>query len=563
MDDAEELDHVVSDQHREFMAARSAESDLDLAFRLQMEEAMAASLALLPSSSASASAAAAPSSSSAVAIAGKGEGDGGDLVFVLGLQALELERFRQERKDSEETQAERRRVADDLRRRAHDGRFAHDILMMPDEEWDEFGDDFERPMWPGPGPGAAATARRRSRSGSTSRGWRKPMPAEATSREMLETKALIEGLNAAISLGIKRINVFSDYKVLYNHLTGKWIVRQRKVANTINQVSLLQRKFEGYRMFLLPRNHVKYVFKFAKDVIDSQITKKADVSPSKNTKETCIICLEATDSSEMFAVDGCSHHFCFSCMKQHAEVKLLHGMLPSCPHDGCNMKLNVESSRKFLSPKLLEIMTQRIKEESIPAAEKVYCPNPKCSALMSLDEAMRPQQESSSSKKPFVDTSGLRVCIKCNGPFCIKCKVLWHDQMSCYDYKRLHPHPRPEDAKLQSLARQKLWRQCTKCNNMIELAEGCFHMTCRCGHEFCYTCGKEWKDKRATCSCPLWEEGNILYDDTEDEDDDEDFFNDEDEDEDDEYDFHGWHHITDHNRVYYGNNYNNYDRRRY
>ncbi|OAY68784.1 hypothetical protein ACMD2_13068 [Ananas comosus] len=403
MDDAEELDHVVSDQHREFMAARSAESDLDLAFRLQMEEAMAASLALLPSSSASASAAAAPSSSSAVAIAGKGEGDGGDLVFVLGLQALELERFRQERKDSEETQAERRRVADDLRRRAHDGRFAHDILMMPDEEWDEFGDDFERPM---------GRARARARGdGEAEEPFRlyfkgmasakeegssvifgaigvavcdprdnlvlkiqKPMPAEATSREMLETKALIEGLNAAISLGIKRINVFSDYKVLYNHLTGKWIVRQRKVANTINQVSLLQRKFEGYRMFLLPRNHVKYVFKFAKDVIDSQITKKADVSPSKNTKETCIICLEATDSSEMFAVNGCSHHFCFSCMKQHAEVKLLHGMLPSCPHDGCNMKLNVESSRKFLSPKLLEIMTQRIKEESILQPRKSIAP---------------------------------------------------------------------------------------------------------------------------------------------------------------------------------------------
>lgn len=36
----------------------------------------------------------------------------------------------------------------------------------------------------------------------------------------------------------------------------------------------------------------------------------------------------------------------------------------------------------------------------------------------------------------------------------------------------------------------------------------CF--VCRCGYEFCYTCGAEWKDKKATCSCPLWEERNIL-----------------------------------------------------
>ena len=32
----------------------------------------------------------------------------------------------------------------------------------------------------------------------------------------------------------------------------------------------------------------------------------------------------------------------------------------------------------------------------------------------------------------------------------------------------------------------------------------------RCGHEFCYTCGKEWTEKKATCSCLLWDEPNII-----------------------------------------------------
>ena len=40
-----------------------------------------------------------------------------------------------------------------------------------------------------------------------------------------------------------------------------------------------------------------------------------------------------------------------------------------------------------------------------------------------------------------------------------------------------------------------------------------FPIYCRCGYEFCYTCGAEWKNKKATCSCPLWEEQNILNDD--------------------------------------------------
>jgi hypothetical protein len=53
-----------------------------------------------------------------------------------------------------------------------------------------------------------------------------------------------------------------------------------------------------------------------------------------------------------------------------------------------------------------------------------------------------------------------------------------------------------------------------------------FTLYYRCGYEFCYTCGKEWKDKKATCSCPLWEEGYIWNEDSEEEDDD--FFDDED-----------------------------------
>jgi hypothetical protein len=53
---------------------------------------------------------------------------------------------------------------------------------------------------------------------------------------------------------------------------------------------------------------------------------------------------------------------------------------------------------------------------------------------------------------------------------------------------------------------------------------------CRCGYEFCYKCGAEWKDKKATCSCPLWEEDNIWLEDRhaeseeDEEDEDDDFY---------------------------------------
>lgn len=198
-----------------------------------------------------------------------------------------------------------------------------------------------------------------------------------------------------------------------------------------------------------------------------------------NLKETCAICLEDLDTNRIFSVDDCLHRYCFSCMKQHVEVKLLHGMLPTCPHDKCKSELRIDSCRTFLTPRLIEIMTQRLKEASIPVTEKVYCPYPKCSALMSKSEAL----EYSKSSIVGAERSGARKCLKCNGHFCINCKVPWHNMMTCFDYKRRNPCSQ-EEAKLKNLAATNLWRQCVKCNHMIELTAGCYHMTCRYG---CWT----------------------------------------------------------------------------
>ncbi|CAI9776429.1 unnamed protein product [Fraxinus pennsylvanica] len=148
-------------------------------------------------------------------------------------------------------------------------------------------------------------------------------------------------------------------------------------------------------------------------------------------------------------------------------------------------------------------MTQRIKEARVPVTERIYCPNSRCSTLMSKREAL----EFSEMKGKI----GAGKCIKCYQSFCVNCKVNWHENMSCYDYKSSHIYSCSEDAALDSLAKKERWRQCKKCSNMIELAVGCFHITCRCGYEFCYTCGMEWKGKTPTCTCPIWEHRYIIH----------------------------------------------------
>jgi len=202
---------------------------------------------------------------------------------------------------------------------------------------------------------------------------------------------------------------------------GIWYVKQKKVADMVDQVVSILEEFEQCEIALVRRSEVGYVLKLARDSIVAQIAKALAIDTSKGKRETCTICLEDTDVSKIHTVEGCVHRFCFSCMKEHVRVKLLHGTLPSCPQDGCTTKLSVEGSKIFLSSQLLQIMVEveRIREGQIPPTEKIYCPYPKCSALMSLSELIHPAQQSC-SKYTVADAVTLRRCVKCRGFFCVR-----------------------------------------------------------------------------------------------------------------------------------------------
>lgn len=60
----------------------------------------------------------------------------------------------------------------------------------------------------------------------------------------------------------------------------------------------------------------------------------------------------------------------------------------------------------------------------------------------------------------------------------------------------------PEDWELErvlKIGEKSGWRRCYKCRNLVELAQGCTHVTCRCKAQFCYICGGVWD---STLGCP-------------------------------------------------------------
>ncbi|PRQ33730.1 putative transcription factor C2H2 family [Rosa chinensis] len=523
---------ILSEQRRELLAAKTLDADLDLAFNLQMQEAMTASLALNPS----------PSTSQSPPPSQPYEPNDDVLDIAATLLLEDVERFSQEYEDHERSVLEARKAKEDLDRRIHDHKFAIDVSDLPEEYWRNHGDVYERPfctdgasssssgkaaaeteclrlyckgliseelvknvkMAVG-GIGVAICDPRDNLVFEVKKNMEAVVEGERLSDEAAELEALVEGLNKALTMDLKNVTFFCDDNKLYQYFTNRVVPGNSKIATLVNQVALLQKEFESCSPSLVARGDIKFAFKFAREAIVSQITWQAETSNGKCLKETCVICYEETDVARMFSIDGCLHRYCISCMKQHVEVRLLNGMVAHCPHEGCKSEVNIDSYENFfLAPKLVEVMNQRIKESSIHVTDRVYCQYPKCSALMSKKEIL----EYTKTSYVGAEESGARKCMKCHYYFCIKCLVPWHFELTCDEYQTSHNFPK-EHQMLKSLATKRLWRQCVKCNHMVELAQGCYHITCRCGYQFCYTCGAEWKDKKP-CSCPLWDEQHIL-----------------------------------------------------
>lgn len=248
-DDIDELTIIAAEQRRELIMAGAVESDLELAYRLQLEEAMAASLAFQPNSSSQP-----PKPPSPMAI------DDG-VVQTLELQTLELDKFATEIKDRMIIETEKKKLQVDYNRRIHDQKLAREILQMPEEEWIVVGDKLERPYGEGSSSsnreddedepetlrvyfkGLLSEERVHNHGPSSSNKTvtmagigvaicdsrdeivfevRKPLElvkGHRFSRQSVEGDALVEALNAAITLDLKRIVICCDYYPLYQYVS--------------------------------------------------------------------------------------------------------------------------------------------------------------------------------------------------------------------------------------------------------------------------------------------------------------------------------------------------------
>ncbi|KAH8730468.1 hypothetical protein GQ44DRAFT_700366 [Phaeosphaeriaceae sp. PMI808] len=91
---------------------------------------------------------------------------------------------------------------------------------------------------------------------------------------------------------------------------------------------------------------------------------------------------------------------------------------------------------------------------------------------------------------------------KCGKTTCTGCKELLEGDVRNHTCKKNEC-----EEKFQQIVDEKGYQTCKICGATVELSEACNHITCSCGHSFCYVCGKDWTGPHA---CPHY--GQPIYD---------------------------------------------------
>ncbi|KAL6661594.1 hypothetical protein ACP70R_000978 [Stipagrostis hirtigluma subsp. patula] len=204
-------------------------------------------------------------------------------------------------------------------------------------------------------------------------------------------------------------------------------------------------------------------------------------------RHPCSICLEPMAPSDAHRGGRtCAHAFCRACLAGHVRARVESrgggGAVVRCPEPSCGGELDPELCRGALPHDVFERWCAALCEALFLGARRTYCPFPDCSEMMVADEG---------EPEGCVTQSECQVCRRL---FCARCRVApWHAGVSCDEFGRLGKGDRGrEDMMLLEMAKEKKWRRCPKCEFFVEKTEGCQHIVCKCGFEFCYGCGAKW-----------------------------------------------------------------------
>lgn len=163
----------------------------------------------------------------------------------------------------------------------------------------------------------------------------------------------------------------------------------------------------------------------------------------------CFICMGDYALGEVLRMP-CSHHYCRACLRHHFVAATTNETLypPKC----CEQEIPATLGNLVLS--IAELQKFKNKKVEFRTKNRLYCWYARCSAFI----------------EPTDVAGEVGECKKCKRRTCIHCKNAWH-YGECLEDKNAQ--------EMLKMAQRSGWKRCYDCRAMLELADGCNHMTCK------------------------------------------------------------------------------------
>ncbi|KAK2865099.1 hypothetical protein FQN49_003914 [Arthroderma sp. PD_2] len=204
-------------------------------------------------------------------------------------------------------------------------------------------------------------------------------------------------------------------------------------------------------------------------------------APLPEKRVTCLTCMSDDIPVSKSAKLACSHRLCHSCLKRIFTLSITdpqHMPPRCCTSDHIPLK-HVE---KLFHYKFKLKWNKKYREYT--TKNRIYCPSRGCGRWITPANIFTDTSSGGTGGRKY------GICGRCKTKVCCICNGKWHKDKDC---------PKDEASiKFAEVAEQEGWQRCFSCSAMVELKEGCNHITCRCTAQFCIVCGSEWK----TCDCP-------------------------------------------------------------
>lgn len=190
----------------------------------------------------------------------------------------------------------------------------------------------------------------------------------------------------------------------------------------------------------------------------------------------CPICLEDYPRSRfprrLTITELCDHpdKACLNCLDSSIAAIVERGALHllACPI--CPQRLSRRDVKEYANQAVYE-RYKYLKEQSEIPGHYISCTNPICGG-----------------SQPHESEGPMMICNHCEFATCAKHRRPWHEGLTCEEFDL-------DDAQIERLEEEEATAKllshesmsiCPKCGQGVTKSEGCDHMRCQCGQEWCY-----------------------------------------------------------------------------